>query len=470
MEIQRENRFLFCIWLGLFLFLFFLRISGGRGDPASNDALEQERIAAAQPSAAPSEATPPPDREAGEEAEQEPVIRVLLTDSSQTGYFHQEVDFTCGSGARINGSEAVQAGEAVKVTADDSRFSEEKIEVEPEDPEAGIAVSSITRAQGTPVYQGTLEIYRTQQGLYLVNVLDLETYLKYVVPSEMPASYAMEALKAQAVCARTYACRAIEENALAEYHAHVDDSVSYQVYNNIERQETSDQAVDETAGQIMTWEGQPITAYFFSTSCGYTSTSEVWSGENGEGYLKSVYLGSDSPKDVQTEEVFASFIQTKDPDDYESEDGWYRWKVIIPAEVLDQRLEEYGIGALQDMTVLGRSSGGAVTKLQLTGTGGTALLTNEYAIREFLSVKGIAVTKNDGTRTTEMNLLPSAYFISSGVYDGGKLTGFQILGGGYGHGVGMSQNGAEHLAGQGYSWQEILNFFYKDIQLQQAEA
>ena len=126
------------------------------------------------------------------------------------------------------------------------------------------------------------------------------------------------------------------------------------------------------------------------------------------------------------------------------------------------------MGTLQDMTIFRRSSGGAVTGLQLSGSGGTASLENEYEIREFLSVKGIAVTKNDGTVTEEMNLLPSAYFICSGVHDGERLAGFQILGGGYGHGVGMSQNGAEHLARQGYTWQEILDYFYKDIELQQA--
>ena len=115
-------------------------------------------------------------------------------------------------------------------------------------------------ARGVPVYEGTLEIHKTEQGLYLVNELDLETYLKYVVPSEMPASYSQEALKAQAVCARTYAVRAMENYALEEYQAQVDDSVSYQVYNNLDRQENTDLAVDSTAGQIMTFEGEPITA------------------------------------------------------------------------------------------------------------------------------------------------------------------------------------------------------------------
>ncbi len=189
-----------------------------------------------------------------------------------------------------------------------------------------------------------------------------------------------------------------------------------------------------------------------------------------EEYLKSVYLGSDDREDVQTEEVFASFIQQKDESDLESSDGWYRWSVTLPAEVLNQRIEKYQIGTIQSFQVLKRSSGGAVSSLQVTGSQGSTTLDNEYAIRELLSVKGIAVTKNDGSVTEDMYLLPSAYFICSAVYNGSSLTGFSFLGGGYGHGVGMSQNGAAHLAEQGYGWQDILKYFYENIQLETAQA
>lgn len=75
-----------------------------------------------------------------------------------------------------------------------------------------------------PVYSGRLEISREDDGLVLVNELYLEDYLKHVVPSEMPVSYEKEALKAQAVCARTYAYRQIQGNSYKEYGAHVDDS------------------------------------------------------------------------------------------------------------------------------------------------------------------------------------------------------------------------------------------------------
>ena len=71
-------------------------------------------------------------------------------------------------------------------------------------------METVERNNGIPVYEGELEIWPAEECLYLVNDLPFETYLKYVVPSEMPSGYSMEALKAQAVCARTYACRQLQ--------------------------------------------------------------------------------------------------------------------------------------------------------------------------------------------------------------------------------------------------------------------
>ena len=101
------------------------------------------------------------------------------------------------------------------------------------------------------------------RGIRIINQVDLESYLKGVVPSEMPADAPVEALCAQAVCARTYAVRQIREQRMAEWNADVDDTVSCQVYNNIPEQETSNQAVDATCGMVMLCGGEPIEAYFF---------------------------------------------------------------------------------------------------------------------------------------------------------------------------------------------------------------
>lgn len=110
----------------------------------------------------------------------------------------------------------------------------------------------------------------------MVNELPLENYLCKVVPSEMPASYQKEALKAQAICARSYAYRQIMDYAYPEYQAHVNDSTDYQVYNNSASQQAATEAVQETAGKVLKYNGNIITAYYYSTSCGKTTTMAAW--------------------------------------------------------------------------------------------------------------------------------------------------------------------------------------------------
>ena len=92
----------------------------------------------------------------------------------------------------------------------------------------------------------------------MVNDLFLEDYLTKVVPSEMPPSYEKEALKAQAVCARTYAYRQIQGNTYSQYGAHVDDSTNFQVYNNTSANDKSTQTVKETYGKMLFYEDKPL--------------------------------------------------------------------------------------------------------------------------------------------------------------------------------------------------------------------
>ncbi|HIU76427.1 MAG TPA: SpoIID/LytB domain-containing protein [Candidatus Pelethocola excrementipullorum] len=376
-------------------------------------------------------------------AELEKVIRVLIKTQDFAGEYHPNLSLTCNSNTSTqDGQHSFQAGETIDLDGSSSLFdSAGTLKLVPEDESAGFTLNSIKREQGPPTYEGSLEIYRSGEGLLVINVLDLETYLKYVVPSEMPSTYEAEALKAQAVCARTYAWKQMQEGALADLHADVDDSVSFQVFNNISRQPSTDQAVDSTAGQVMTCDGQPITAYFFSTSSGSTSTNEVWSQEP-EKYLQCVNSG-----------------------DLESSEPWYRWNVTLSMDYLNSRIDKYGIGSLKGIMILKKSGGGAVDELKLIGSQGEKILDSEYMIRQVFSTEGIPVTRQDGTTTTEMSLMPSAYFTCTPVYENNQITGYYFEGGGYGHGVGMSQNGANHLASQGKSWQEILNYFYKEIDL-----
>lgn len=338
---------------------------------------------------------------------EEATIRVLLMTSGYGGYYHDTVDY---------------------VELEDGTFQ----------------VNSITRANGHPVYEGELEVIETDQGYLLINELPVEDYLKYVVPSEMPPGYEMEALKAQAVCARTYAYRQIQEKALVQFCADVDDSVNFQVYNNQAADERASQAVQETSGEIMTYEDEPIIAYFFSTSSGATSTDEVWEEETAP-CLKSVVS------------------------DYDSDMPWYRWNVSFTKEQVNACLQNHGydIGDIKDIQVTRRSQGGAAVSCDFIGTEDTVTVENELNIRKLLSPYGISIERQDGSVVTDFNLLPSAYFESEPYYDeNGEVQGFTFEGGGYGHGVGMSQNGANGMAKQGAGYLEILNYYFDGFTLE----
>lgn len=408
-------------------------------------------------------------------------IRVLLMDSEYNSYWHSQVTVQGNVPLKVTGAftETCPAGQPLDLTGRLLEGEQVVVSADPQAQETGkISVLTLTRSQGIPAYEGSLTVTAAQEGFLICNQVDLETYLKYVVPSEMPSGYPAEALKAQAVCARTYAMRQISEERLEEYGADVDDSVSFQVYNNINRQDSTDEAVDATAGVVMTYEGEPIQAYFFSTSCGHTSTDEVWGGE-GAPYLRSVEVSRQSVKPealevwsadrlLASENAFQSFLDLPGADDYEREDPWYRWQVTLPAEMLQETVDKIcpQVGKLQGLTVLERSGGGAAKKLEVSGDQSTFLLEDEYSIREFLSPGDIPVLCADWSQSTAMSILPSAYFICEPVYQEEILVSVAFRGGGYGHGVGMSQNGARHMAEDGKGWQDILNVFYREIDLE----
>ena len=127
--------------------------------------------------------------------------------------------------------------------------------------------------------------YGTPQGLVLVNELPVEEYLYGVVPSEMPSSYPLEALKAQTVSARTYAFYQKQSYAYPEWKAHVDDSTAYQVYQNISEQDAVNQAVDETKGLVMTCNDDLIESFYYSTSWGFSSGYDTWREGESKDYL-----------------------------------------------------------------------------------------------------------------------------------------------------------------------------------------
>ena len=433
-------------------------------------------------------------------------IRVLLKTSQFADLLHEKVTLVSENGTDLTltdreSGDVLEEGSCLELTEEDGVLflNGEPAGERPEclcaaAAEGRIRVDSLERGGGHPSYEGTLEIRPADGGFYLVNEVDLETYLAYVVPSEMPSGYEEEALKAQAVCARTYAYQELSGYAYPECEAHVDDSVSFQVYGNTGRTKSTDRAVIETAGQILTCQGSPITAYYFSTSWGATGNQEVWWEGNQAltPYLtgKTVDAAGEIV-DLSSEEAFHSFLE-EEHDGYDADVSWYRWETEIDNRLLSEnlnralagriaanpeavltrlgsRLESRSIktiGRIRGIDVLERNAGGAIVRLQIRGSRHTIEVCTEYNVRALLNVQGGKIRRKDGSVADGGALLPSAYLEIEPVFDkDGELSGWHFSGGGYGHGVGLSQNGANGMARQGKRYGDILHFFYTDVNL-----
>lgn len=416
-------------------------------------------------------------------------IRVLMKTNDYAGMYHEEVNI------QTEEEEWIFEWEEGSCSLNGERIGETEFPVcFPEREGKRYTIVSLNRAYGTPKVEGDIEIYIDSNGLVVINDIEVEDYLKYVVPSEMPASYELEALKAQAICARTYAYSQMKNYSYPEYSAHVDDSSSFQVYQNLDAAERTTQAVKETAGQILCYEGQPITAYYFSTSWGHTGNENIWwKGDASKTpYLKGKSVNETGETlDLTTEDAFLSFLRSTDPNCYDSSVSWYRWSTYIDRKTLSDHLnanllERYQanpeviltrkgdafvsmpvktIGNIKSIAVLERGEGGVLQKIQVTGTRRTIQILTEYNIRALLNVQGETITRQDGSKVKGSKLLPSGYFAIFPEYEDRVLIGFSIEGGGFGHGVGLSQNGANQMAAEGKGVQEILQFFYTGVEL-----
>ena len=401
-------------------------------------------------------------------------IRVLLMDTGFKSVFHASADLVLGSGADLEYENAkgkmvgerLEAGAQLTVGPDSPYLEHGRMIITPDEPEA-ITIRSIERSQGTPVYSGSLEIKGMPEGLVLVNDLYLEDYLTKVVPSEMPPSYEKEALKAQAVCARTYAYRQIQGNTYSQYGAHVDDSTNFQVYNNTSADDKSTQAVKETYGKMLFYEDKPIEAFYFSTSCGRTADAGVWGTDSGKyPYLRAVEV-KEGGKSLGKEDNdgFESYIKREDVIAYDTSYPMFRWQTDLPADTASAQIS--GAGQIQDMTITDRGPGGIAGELTVTGTDGTVTIKGQSAIRSALGNPSLVITKKDGGTMTGNATLPSAFIaIEKGTGEDGSIS-FHIYGGGFGHGVGMSQNGAQGMAKTGKGYKQILDFFYHGTELRE---
>ncbi|MFD0869953.1 SpoIID/LytB domain-containing protein [Paenibacillus residui] len=391
-----------------------------------------------------------------------------------------------------------------------------------------IQVSSIRRSQGQPQYRGTLEMTLTpaKDALRLINDIDLERYLYQVVPSEMPASFGLEALKAQAVAARTYALTDYYNSRFADRGFHIDDSTLSQVYNNSAENGLTTQAVNETAGIVMKSGNELVDARFYSTSGGYgASRHEVWADappSNAFPGTPAPYLTAQSytydPSDpgemlridTANERQINEFYKTLSHTGYDSDSLYFRWKVGLTRQELEntinrnlpdryaadplfiltmqpdgsfasQPIPPGGIGSLRNMYVAKRGAGGNIMELVVEGSSGTYKIVKEFNIRFTIRpsqaytgggdifayrAKGGSADYDPAATLRNPSILYSAFFTFDLERDGqGDIVRITFYGGGNGHGVGMSQYGASLLGGRGWSYDRILTTYYPNMNL-----
>lgn len=447
-------------------------------------------------------------------------IRVVLKTTGFSSVYHENIRLLCQEPMTIyygdydhRIQEKVEAGQEIFIEAGSDYLSGDRMEVVPDVNTAKVQVTSMERSQGVPAYRGSMEIVKAKEGLVLINEVLLEEYLYSVVPSEMPASYPIEALKAQAVCARTYGYGYLLKPGYAALGAHVDDSVGYQVYNNIAENVNSTKAVKETTGELLMYEGEPVNAYYYSTSCGFGADAGVWNEEQKEQfpYLNSVYIGKTQELQMEggeeektyavealsQEENFREYITGTDKNAYEMEEPWFRWSYQVEkmdVSMFSRRISERFCAApgkiltfvgesgdledpelyeakepkefkkIYEIRCVKRKEGGVIDELLIETDKGTYKVISEYNIRYVLN-QGGDVIRQDGSPYASNSLLPSAYLIIDVVKEDKNVVGYTIIGGGFGHGVGMSQNGARAMGLAHEDCESILSFYFQGSQL-----
>lgn len=302
------------------------------------------------------------------------------------------------------------------------------------DPEGLIQINSFQRGGGTPFYpryRGRFELTVGDGEYFLaINEVSLEEYLYQVVPSEMPISWPLEALKAQAVAARTYAVAQAVYSRQGHLGFHVADSTDSQVYNNYPEAHSTTEAIDQTAGQILVQSDGTIgSTYFYSTSPGTAVLDPAaWKDRTG------LALEGNSP--------------------------WFRWKCAFTVQELEGLFRLDGVS---DLYVEARDGIGRVTSLAVEGRGGTQVIQGELNIRRALRPASL---ERVGDQIGPQSLLPSALFFLELERDqGGRLQRVTVYGGGSGHNLGMSQWGAKGMAEKGHDFLDILSKYYPEAHL-----
>lgn len=308
------------------------------------------------------------------------------------------------------------------------------------------------------VYRGQFELACGQSGeMRLINILDLEDYVAGVVPYEIGAGAPFEALKAQAVVART------EALALSGRHGDepfdVCSSTHCQVYGGataeLDRQDVR-RAVESTRGEALFWSGKPAPGAKYHACCGGVTESAGALWQFDVPYMVGVDCGALGPEAatrgaaaIRDEEALRAIIATPNTGDFCYGSNGYRWKVEYTAGQLAAVLApvigrfEHPESRVVQVAVVERTPRGSAVRVRVTTTEGEYVIAGEYAIRSAL---GGTVTIKSGVFVVDAEGDPPSTFVFSGA--------------GYGHGVGMCQYGARGMARAGYNYRAILEHYY----------
>ena len=331
-------------------------------------------------------------------------------------------------------------------------------------------------------FRGEVEIRRyVGSDMTIINILPLEEYLYGVVPGEIGGNSLIEAVKAQAVAARNYSIQSIGKN--SKWGFDMTNTQSDQVYGGYESEiANSNRGVDETKGKKLLYNGKLAEVFYFSTSGGKTEdVRNVW-GSEGYPYLVSV------------DDKYEPYISKNT-----------EWEVTLTGAELGKRLKQngYDLGDITAVQPLEYSEAGRVIKLFIKGTKGEKTFEkgkcqtvirrdtqkpkeNEIKSQWYTVSTGanVSVISSDG-KTTSISLGSAKIQTASGSYtisdigsqvvaagvDGTKQYatisgGFKFTGRGWGHGIGMSQNGAIGMAKANFTYDQILQWYFKGTYLE----
>ncbi|MBE9140951.1 SpoIID/LytB domain-containing protein [Nodosilinea sp. LEGE 07088] len=327
----------------------------------------------------------------------------------------------------------------------------------------------------TRVYGGTLRVQPNTYGTYtLVNSVPIETYLRGVVPHEIGPSAPVPAIQAQTVLARTYALRNLRRFAIDDYELCADTQC--QVYRGLSGTvPVADQAITATQGQVLTYENELADTLYSSTTGGVTAAfSDVWDGPDRP-YLRpvvdSVYgLWDISQYPLNSEESVRRFIAI---DEGFNEDTWrlFRWRNAGTLAEITQDLKGYlskrqhpmaGLTEVRSLQVTERANSGRVQTIDIETDLGVVQLKKDEIVRVLTPPRSLLFylepmyetpSATDGSAPAPSATPP-------------QLVGYQFVGGGWGHGVGMSQTGSYRLGELGWAYPRILQFYYPGTTLQ----